>query len=445
MHFIGIGGISMSGLAEIMLKQGFFVSGSDMNDSHITKKLRLLGATVHHGHSAEYIDGADLVVYTAAVKSDNPEMIAAQRLGIYTIERPVLLGALMRGYANSICVAGTHGKTTTTSMMSHVLMAANSDPTILIGGELDLIGGNIRAGANGYFLTEACEYHESFLQFSPNIAIITNVEADHLDYFRDLEHIKDTFAKFAKIPGAGGFVVVCGDDENTMDCVQDSNSNILSYGIHQKNTVKPLNLRYQNGYGVYDIEYAGELISIKLGVPGEHNVLNSLACVAAGMALGLSGTDVACGISEFVGVDRRFQKKGELYGASIIDDYAHHPTEIKCTLASAANIAQGRVIVVFQPHTYSRTLLLLDEFATAFDNADEIIITDIYAAREPDNGMIHATDLAEKLAGRGKSVSYISSFEDIAKTLLQTIKAGDMVITMGAGNVNTIGDMLLTL
>lgn len=442
-HFIGIGGISMSGLAHICIDRGYNVSGSDMNESHITRLLESIGAKIYKGHGADNVSGADLVVYTAAINPANPELMEANKRGIKAIERSVFLGALMRDYGCSICVAGTHGKTTTTSMMSHVLLACELDPTIMIGGELDKIGGNMRVGGDKYFLTEACEYHRSFLEFFPNVSIITNVEADHLDYFKDLDDIKDAFRNFAEIAGENGYVVVCGDDKDALECTDTTKSQILTYGMDDSNIFCPKNLVYNDGCGEFDAEFDGSLIHVRLNVPGSHNVLNALACFATGYALSLDGEKIAAGLEEFTLVHRRFEKKGEAGGAMIIDDYAHHPTEINCTLKTAKQMCKGKVYVVFQPHTYTRTKLLIDEFETAFDSADEIIVTDIYAAREKDTGLIHARDLAERLKKHGKSVRYISEFEDIAAMAKDTLTEGDIFITMGAGSVYKIGDMIL--
>ncbi len=443
-HFVGIGGISMSGLAEILLKKGYRISGSDVAESHITKRLRDLGATVFIGHAAANADGADLTVYTAAVRQDNPELVFCAARQIPCIERATLLGSLMRDYRHSICVAGTHGKTTTTSMLSHVLLAAGKDPTITLGGELDLIGGNIRAGGGEYFLTEACEYHCSFLEFFPTVAVITNVEADHLDFFEGMDQIKEAFAAFAALAGPEGYAVVCGDDENAMECVAEANAKVITYGISASNAITPEALTYHASYGEFDVTYHGEKCHISLNVPGQHNVLNALACFAVGEALGLDGDGIARGLTDFAGVHRRFEKKGVLGEAVLIDDYAHHPTEIKATLSTAREMTAGRVIVAFQPHTYTRTMMLLDEFAQAFDDADRIIVTDIYAAREKDNGLIHAKDLAGRLAERGRNVEYISSFDEIARRLSQLVRPGDIVITMGAGSIYEAGELMLS-
>ncbi|MBE7026587.1 MAG: UDP-N-acetylmuramate--L-alanine ligase [Ruminococcaceae bacterium] len=441
-HFIGIGGISMSALAHICIKRGYIISGSDINETHITRQLTAAGAKIYKGHSSENVNGADLVVYTAAINAENEELIAAKQNGILCVERSIFLGAIMRDYKSSICVAGTHGKTTTTSMLSHVLLECECDPTIMLGGELDVIGGNMRVGESEYFLTEACEYHCSFLEFFPRLAIITNVDEDHLDFFKDIEHIKQAFCQFAEIPDENGYVIVCGDDKNAMECVKNVKATVLSYGFDEKNIFCPKNLKYNDGCGEFDVEYGGKIVHVRLGVAGEHNVLNALAGFASAYVLGLDGEKAAAGLEKFTLVHRRFEKKGENNGACIIDDYAHHPTEIMCTLKTARSMCKGKLYVVFQPHTYTRTKALLDEFSKAFDDADKIIVTDIYAAREKDTGKIHASDLSKKLSERGQNAVYISSFDEIALQLESIIGEGDIVITMGAGNVYKISEIL---
>lgn len=443
-HFIGIGGISMSGLAHISLIRGYTVTGSDSGSSPILDRLSAAGATVYHGHAAQNCVGADLVVYTAAIKDDNPELVYAREHGIYSIERSVYLGALMRGYSDCVCIAGTHGKTTTTSMMSHVLLAHACDPTILIGGELDEIGGNYRLGDSGYFLTEACEYHSSFLEFFPKYAVITNVDTDHLDYFRDLDHIKETFTAYAALPGKDGFVLACGDDKNTLDCIKNTNATVITYGVDAVNTIHPSAVYTGGGRMCFEIEDGDETYAVALQVAGKHNLLNALSCFAVGKAMGIPFATVKRGVESFAMVHRRFEKKGELSGAVIVDDYAHHPTEIKCTLEAAKQMAAGRVIVAFQPHTYTRTYTLLEEFGAAFENADEVLVFDIYAAREKDTGLIHARDLVEKICENSHNASYAEGgFDGAAAAIKAKLQPGDIFITMGAGNIFKVGEALL--
>ena len=442
-HFIGIGGISMSGLAHICLKEGFCVTGSDSGSSPILNRLEKAGATIYKGHDAQNCVGADLVVYTAAIKDDNPELVYARENGIQNIERSIFLGGVMRDYSDCVCIAGTHGKTTTTSMMSHVLLAHDCDPTILIGGELDEIGGNYRLGKSGCFLTEACEYHSSFLEFFPKYAVITNVDADHLDYFRDLDHIKETFAQYAALPGKDGFVLVCGDDENAMDCITKTDATVITFGIDAKNDIHPCAVYTKQQLMCFELETEAGPLSVQLQVAGKHNLLNALACFAVGKAMGIAPETVKRGVESFTMVHRRFERKGMLNGALIVDDYAHHPTEIMCTLQAAKSIAEGRVVVAFQPHTYTRTYTLLTEFSKAFYDADEVLVFDIYAAREKDTGLIHARDLVQKLQANGINASYAESFESAATALKSQLKEGDILLTMGAGNIFKVGEMIL--
>lgn len=445
-HFVGIGGISMSGLAEILKRNKYVVSGSDLRQSSLTDKLKKLGIKVFYGHAEENVQGADLIVYTAAVKDTNPEIRAAKKLHIPVIERAVLLGEIMRKYQYPIAVSGTHGKTTTTSMVSLILMQANLDPTILVGGELEAIDGNVRAGGSRYFVTEACEYVESFLKFYPYIGIILNIDADHLDYFRDLDHITDAFRKFAQLIPADGHIIVCGEDKRALQAVKDIDRDVITYGIHSETCVwKAENIVFNNlGYPKFDIIYKeNHLCSVSLKVPGIHNVYNALAAAACSHALGIQGKDIAQGLASFRGTHRRFEIKGTINDFTIVDDYAHHPTEIKATLAAALKFPHHKLWCIFQPHTYTRTLALLEEFSQAFSNTDTVIITDIYAAREVDDGSIHSRDLVKKINEKGDKAIYISQFDDIASYILEQAAPGDLVITMGAGNVYEVGDILL--
>lgn len=387
-HFIGIGGISMSGLAQIMLKNGYQVTGSDRAPSHITDKLVELGAKIYYGHKAEQIGNASLVVHTAAVHGDNPEIIAANDRGIRLIDRAECLGAIMRLFPKSVGVAGTHGKTTTTAMLAHALLHAGTDATISIGGELDLIGGNIRTGSSEYFVTEACEYTNSFLKFYPHIALITNIEADHLDFFSGIEEIIQSFQKFAMLTKDGGRVVALGSDSNVRKALDCTGLDMIYYGLDSQYDYHVENLSYQSGYGDFDVIAYGKFVChIRLNVPGEHNVLNALAAIAVCGLLGVDPETAARGIETFRGTHRRFERKGMLNGAVVIDDYAHHPTEIRATLKAAKNLDHKRLWCVFQPHTYTRTKTLWADFVESFDLADELIVADIYAAREKFDGV----------------------------------------------------------
>ncbi len=443
-HFIGIGGISMSGLAHIAIADGFKVTGSDRSLSDITRKLESEGATIFEGHSAENVCGADLVVHTAAVKLDNPEMAAATELGIKLIDRAEFLGAIMKNYSHAVGVSGTHGKTTTTSMLAHALIFADTDPTISVGGELDLIGGNIRCGSSDMFVTEACEYTNSFLKFHPTIALITNIEEDHLDFFTGIEMIRQSFRDYAELTRGKGSVVAYGEDENIKIALSGSDLDIITYGIGKDNDYYAENIKYNAGFPEFDVmKNNSKIAHISLNVPGEHNILNALATVAVCDLLGVDSNTAARGIETFKGTHRRFEKKGTLSGAVIIDDYAHHPTEIKATLDAAKAFSPKAIRCIFQPHTYSRTRTLWNDFLTAFDKTDELILTHIYAAREAYDGVTDPDRLAEEIKARGIDAKYIDSFDDICEYIKSTAKDGEIIFTMGAGDVTTISDMLV--
>lgn len=447
-HFVGIGGISMSGLAQIVLKNGYKVTGSDWNKSEITQKLENLGASIVYGREAVNTDGinnASLVVYTAAAKADNPEIILAKEKDVRIIDRAEFLGAIMKNYKHAVGVSGTHGKTTTTSMLAHALIAAEKDPTISVGGELDLIGGNIRTGASDYFVTEACEYTNSFLKFYPTIALITNIEEDHLDFFSGIEEIRESFKRFAYLTKGIGHVVALGSDKNIQLALDGADDlDIITYGMESTYDYYPENIEYHAGFPGFDVMRNGEkLCRIQLNVPGEHNILNSLATIAVCMLSGVDAETAAKGIETFKGTHRRFEKKGFLNGAVVIDDYAHHPTEIKATLEAAKKFPHNRIWCVFQSHTYSRTRTLWHEFTECFDAADELILTHIYAAREKSDGVTSAENLAKDIAKRGMNVRYIEEFDDIASFLKENVKEGDIVFTMGAGNVVDINKLII--
>lgn len=444
-HFIGIGGISMSGLAQIMLKKGFSVSGSDRAKSPIIDKLEALGARIHYEHKKENILGANIVVYTAAVHSDNPEFAAAKENGATLLSRAEFLGAIMKLYKNALGVSGTHGKTTTTGMLAYALIAAHFDPTVSIGGELDIIGGNIKTGSSDYFITEACEYTNSFLEFFPTVAVITNIDKDHLDFFSGIEEIIESFRKFALLTKDKGFVVACGSDNNIKTALSGTGLDIKFYGIGEGFEYSARNIEYENGYPTFEVWHDSEfLFKLHLRVPGEHNILNALAAVAVCDNWGADLSLAKNGIESFKGAARRFDKKGVYNGAEIVDDYAHHPTEIQATLKAAKPFVRNRLWCVFQPHTYSRTKKLWNEFCESFDNVDELIITHIYAAREKFDGETTPERLAEDIKKRGVNVRYIDDFDDILKLVKTELKPGDTLITMGAGNVVDIADELLS-
>lgn len=443
-HFIGIGGISMSGLAHIALCDGFKVTGSDRAKSDITDKLEAEGAIIYEGHAAENIEGAQLVVHTAAVKADNPEMAAAVQNGIRLIDRAEFLGAVMKNYNHAVGVAGTHGKTTTTSMLAHALIHADTDPTISVGGELDLIGGNIRCGSSDLFVTEACEYTNSFLKFYPTIALITNIEEDHLDFFTGIEMIRESFRSFAELTKDIGSVVAYGEDENIRLALDGCELNIITYGMGDTNDYYAANIVYNAGYPSFDIMKSGKkLCSVSLNVPGNHNILNTLATIAVCELLGVDAQTAADGVETFKGTHRRFEKKGFLNGAIVLDDYAHHPTEIKATLKAAKAFPHNRIRCIFQPHTYSRTRTLWNEFVNAFYDADELILTHIYAAREVYDGVTDPDRLADEIAAKGVNAKYIDKFEDIEEYIKASAEQGDIIFTMGAGDVTNIGPAIV--
>jgi len=445
-HFIGIGGISMSGLAEILKSRGYTVTGSDMKTSAITNKLERLGIKIITGHSGENIAGADLVVYTAAIKEDNPELMAAKLQGIPTMDRATLLGRMMKGYPGSIAVSGTHGKTTTTSMISMILLEAGLNPTIHIGGELDAIGGTTHIGSNDYFVAEACEYYESFLKFFPHIAVILNIEFDHADYFKDLNHVTETFRKFASLVPSDGYLIACADDDNTSRILESANCKVITFGMNTDAADWGAgNITFDEmGCASYTLIHKGcEVSSINLMVPGIHNVGNSLAAIATCRIAVCDYDIVKQALAKFRGTHRRFELKGTYGGIKVIDDYAHHPSEVKATLSAAKNCEQNRIWCVFQPHTYTRTKFLMNEFATAFEDADEVILADIYAAREVDIGEVNSEMLADRIQETGKKVMYFKSFDTITEHLKKNAKPGDLIITMGAGDIYKVGEMYL--
>lgn len=442
-HMIGIGGISMSGLADILMYFGYKVTGSDMTETHITKKLRTQGAEIAIGQRAENIKNPDLVCYTAAIKQDNPELKAAKEKGIPLIERAALLGEIMKNYKFPLAVAGTHGKTTTTSMLSLILLEANTDPTVLVGGELPQINGNYRIGDNKYLVFEACEYVESFLNFHPFLSIITNIEEDHLDYFVNLSHIITSFEKFSRLNSPLGTIIVCSDDKNAPLVVQNIETKVQKYAIYDKNAdFIAYDIENKAGGGCeYKIKHCGEyLMTVKLNVIGKHNVLNSLAAAAAAYSIGISPEAIKNGLLNFHGTKRRFEKIGEFSGVEVMDDYAHHPTEIRSTLETARQLGKRKIWCIFQPHTYSRTKAFTDDFAKALSIADRVILADIYPAREKYDGSIHSCDLAAKIPG----CTYINDFSAIERYIKTNAEPGDLVITMGAGDIFKVGKAIIS-
>ena len=445
-HFIGIGGISMSGLAEILLSRKFPVSGSDSHESALTDQLAEQGAVIHYPQMAENItDDIDVVVYTAAIHPDNPEFRAAQEKNLPMLTRAQLLGEIMRNYKEAINVSGTHGKTTTTSMITEILLEAHKDPTVSVGGMLKDIGGNIRVGGQDTFVVEACEYTNSFLSFFPTIEVILNVEADHLDFFKDIDDIRHSFKLFAEKLPEDGLLVINKDIKHSEYFTQELKCRVVTFG-HEKDADYTANfISYDKfAHPSYTLFYKGEeLARVELGVTGEHNIYNSLAAVAVARSLDIPMEVILRGLKRFTGTDRRFQKKGSVNGFTIIDDYAHHPQEIAATIEAAKKYPHRKLWIVFQPHTYSRTAALLDDFAGALSQADEIVLADIYAAREKNTIGISSDDLRKHMLEQNTNVYYIPKFEDIEDFLLQHVEEGDVLITMGAGDIYKVGDDLL--
>ena len=445
-HFMGIGGISMSGLAEILHEEHFTVSGSDSKESDLTRHLEHMGMQVYYGQKPENItDGIDLVVYTAAIREDNAEFIAAKEKGIPMLTRAELLGQIMDNYQNSIAVAGTHGKTTTTSMISQILLQAKKDPTITVGGILKAIGGNLRVGKSDVFISEACEYTNSFLNFRPKYSIILNIEAEHLDFFKDLDDIRHSFRQFASNTKEDGAIIINGEIENYQSIVEGLPAQIITYGMSDACDFYPEHITFdEKACASFTAMYHGrKVMDVALHVPGLHNVSNALAAIALSLDLKLDEKDIAAGITAFGGADRRFQYKGEVDGVTVIDDYAHHPTEIRATLTAALKYPHKRLVLVFQPHTYSRTKAFLDDFADVLSMADVVVLADIYAAREKNTYGISSRDIEAKLKEKGTECHYFPSFTEIEKYLLENCINGDLLITMGAGDIVNVGEHLL--
>lgn len=447
-YFIGIGGISMSGLAEILLERGFTVSGSDWNRTALTEHLEAQGAHVNYGspQKAENItDDIDLVVYTAAVHGDNPEFQETMRRRIPALTRAQLLGQMMRNYEIPIAISGTHGKTTTTSMVSEVLLKADTDPTLSVGGILKTIGGNIRIGHSEYFVTEACEYTNSFLSFFPKIGIILNVEEDHMDFFKDIDDIRSSFHRFAGLIPDDGALIINNTIEGIETITRELTCKVVTYGQDSSSDYWPEDITYdERGRASFTLCTGdGRRRSFTLGVPGEHNVSNALAVIALSDILSLSPEAVKEGLAAFTGTDRRFEYKGTVNGTTLIDDYAHHPTEITATLQAALNYPHNSIWCVFQPHTFTRTKAFMKEFAQSLSLADHIVLAEIYPARETDNLGISSQTLQKEIEALGKTCYYFSAFEEIENFLLKSCTPGDLLITMGAGDVVNIGENLL--
>lgn len=443
-HFIGIGGISMSGLAAVLLNNGYKVSGSDFKNSEIIDNLREKGAEIYIGHDAKNLVDVDLVVYTAAIPSDNPEIVEAKKRNIILMDRAEFLGLIMKGHKYNVAISGTHGKTTSTSMLSHITLEGNLDPTILVGGELDLIGGNYRIGKSEYFITEACEYKASFLKFFPYIGVILNIDADHLDYYKDIDDIKNTFEKFSKLIPKDGYLIGYAGDPRVCEILSKADCNTITYGFENADLIAK-DITYNNkgcaSFTVYKDN--SNLFNVTLNNPGEHNILNALSAIAVSLIFNVPTDKIVSGLEKCTGAHKRFEYKGEINGVTVIDDYAHHPTEIKATLKTASKIPHNKTYCVFQPHTYTRTKALFDEFTNAFDQCDELILLDIYAAREKDTGLVSSNQLGDAIRAKGGNCKNVHSHEEAAEYLASKMQSGDLILTVGAGDVVIVGEKLL--
>lgn len=446
-HCIGIGGIGLSAIAEILISRGCHVSGSDMKQSDITDNLEKHGVKIYIGHRAENVENADLIVYSAAIAEENPEIIRAREKNIPLASRAEILGVLMDDFENSIAISGTHGKTTTTSMVSLILEHAKLEPTILVGGNLAEIGGNVKVGHSKYFVTEACEYRDSFLQLRPKIEVILNIDSDHLDYFKDIEHIVSSFDKFANNVPADGKIIAYDANPFVNQVIKDI-PGVITYGYNENCTYYITDVAFDgNGMPLFDISCEGENLGrVKLSVPGEHNILNAVGAFACCHQLGVSPATIIDTLDKFKGTQRRFDIVGTTSdGVKLVDDYAHHPTEIKATLSAAHNIPHNRLWCLFQPHTYTRTLALFDDFAEAFEEADILILAEIYAAREKNIYKISSKELAEEIkrVHPDKKVYYMDTFDEIANYVRKNAEKGDLVITMGAGDIYKVGELII--
>ena len=440
-YLIGIGGVSMAPLAEVLHDQDLIISGSDIQRSDKVTELEARGIHVNIGHHAENItNDIDFIVRTAAVHDDNPEIRAAHALGIPVFERAQAWGSIMRRYRNALCIAGTHGKTTTTSMCTHILMAAEKDPTVMIGGTLPLLHAGHRVGQGDTIVLESCEYYDSFLSFYPTIAVILDVDADHLDYFSGLDAVKASFRKFASLVPPGGTVIASMDDENTMDTVKGLDRNILTFGLSEAADVRAVNIIPHGASTEFDVLYKDRLFAhLNINVPGVHNVKNALAATAAAIALGISAMAVTYGLAGFRGANRRFEFKGKFNGADVYDDYAHHPNELRALLDAVEPLGYKRTILVFQPHTYSRTSTLFDDFVEQLKRPDLTYLAEIYAARETNTLGISSEDLAKQIPNS----LFFPSFPELEKALRFTVAPGDLVLTVGAGDVYRVGEELV--
>lgn len=439
-HFVGIGGSGMCPIAEILYHRGYELTGSDTSESDTLARIRSYGIPVSMGHRPENIGDAEMLVYTAAVKADNPELVAAREKGIPVVERSVMLGMVTRRYPHPVAVSGTHGKTTTTAMITQILLHAGKDPSAVIGGKLPLIGGNGRVGKSGTIVCEACEYVDTFLQLNPETSIILNIDADHLDYFGTVENIIKSFHQFAL--QTSKTLIVNGDDANTMKAVEGiKNASVVTFGLNPSNEYYADHIADTKGAReCFSVMKNGEkLADVTLSIPGKHNIYNALAAFAAADSMGVEADTIAESLHQFTGVHRRFEILGTFGGITVADDFAHHPTELTATLSAAMKMNFRRVWAVFQPHTYSRTYLLLDEFAKALSIPDRVVLSEILAVREENTYHIYAKDLADKIPG---SV-WFKTFEEITEYVTANAEDGDLILTLGGGDVYKCANMIV--
>ena len=443
-HMIGIGGSSMSGLAEMLLKEGYTVTGSDNANSHAVERLRNMGIDVKVGHAADNVPGAALLVFSAAISEENPERREAKRLGIPEMERSTLLGQLMRGHKNAVCVCGTHGKTTTSSMIAETLMECGMDPTVHIGGRLDALGGGSRIGKKDVFVAEACEFHGSFLEMHPTVAVVLNIEEDHLDWYKDIDHIEAAFGQFLGLLPAWGTALGWGEDERVRRLFGKLPCETRTFGMKKDNDYYPENLSYNDtGCPRYDVVFRGEkLARVELKVAGSFNVLNSLAAFAAAHVVGAEPTDIAESLNRFAGVHRRFELTGIIDGVKMYHDYGHNPAEMRGALSVGKMQHPNRLWAVMQPHTFSRVKSLFNDYLTCTRDADFTLVTDIYAAREKDPGDIKAEMIVQGMREHGINAVHTPTFDDTEKYLRAHWQPGDLVLTMGCGNINLLNEQM---
>lgn len=440
LHFVGIGGSGMCPMAEILFHKGYQLTGSDINESDTLERIRAYGIPVSMGHRAENIGDAEVVVYTAACKADNPELVAARERGIPTLERSVMLGLLARKFARPVAVSGTHGKTTTTAMLTEVLIDGGLDPSAIIGGKLPMLGANSRIGHGQTLVVEACEYVDTFLQLYPAVSVILNIDADHLDYFKTVDNIVKSFRQFAQ--QTSQLIVVNGDNERAMESVKDlTNAKIVTFGMSEHNDYYPTEMNEEDtACEDFTLTYHGEKLGrVNLIVPGEHNMLNAVAAAAVAHSLGVDPEKICASLGKFSGVHRRFEVLGKFEGVTVADDFAHHPTELNAVLTSAVRMGYNQVWAVFQPHTYSRTYNLLDDFAKALSIPHHVVMTEILAVRETNTYNIHTSDLAAKIPG---SV-WFNSFEEIADYVMEHAKPGDLILTLGGGDIYKCANLIV--